>query len=123
MKIWREPFDHKKHSDFTFAWVGGSLHGNKDGGVDLSHPKNKPHWVYFVTQGDFTFQFQSLDQIKIYVEYFRKKVHPSTIQSGVTLEHYWQRWFERLPPSLSSNRRRPLVLKALERALVHRRQD
>ena len=69
------------------------------GGLPLQPPRDPliRTWVYFVDVAAFTFQFQSLAQMNECLEFFRQKIHPTSIQPDVTLEHYWQRWYERLP--------------------------
>ena len=74
-------------------------------------------WAYFVRVNGFTFEFVSVDQIREALEYCREKVHPARRQPGITLEHYWQRWFERLPKGLLRGKKRDEVVAALERAL------
>jgi hypothetical protein len=71
-----------------------------------------------VREGNFTFQFHSLAQIKECLEHFEAVAHPSTMLPNITLEHYWQRWFERLPTGLRSGRRKIRIIKALRKALT-----
>lgn len=35
----------------------------------------------------------------------------------IYLEHYWQRWFERLPPGVIADSKRARIMKALDRAV------
>jgi hypothetical protein len=110
-KIWKEPLDAKKHKDF--------MTGFQDRGGRPPEPKDKlvPRWVYFVREGDFTFQFHSFSQIREALEYFQKQTHPTSRVAGVAVEHYWQRWYERLPPGLRARSRRTRIIKALQKAL------
>ncbi|MEL6368521.1 MAG: hypothetical protein AAFQ16_11245, partial [Pseudomonadota bacterium] len=93
-KIWKEPLDPDVHRDL--------MSGIGDGGCCIN-TESSDGFVYFVRECSFTFQFASPEQIEIARDYFTRKTHP-----GVTLEHYWQRWFERLPKGLigGSNRTR-----------------
>lgn len=109
-KHWKEPIDPSRHRDFMF--------GSGDGGYPRSAPPDPliPDWAYFVRVNSFTFEFASLDQIRQCLSYCRQKTHPSTRKPGITLEHYWQRWFERLPKGLLRGTKRERVVAALERA-------
>ena len=88
------------------------------GGFPVDPPPDRliAKWVYFVEVASFTFQFQSLDQLRECLEFFNRKVHPTSRQPNVYLEHYWQRWFEKLPQWLFEEPRRVKVVAALERA-------
>jgi len=110
-RIWKEKLDVNKHRDYMQStWIGG---------VPPARPKGNliESWVYFVDVCSFTFQFHSIEQIKECLEYFSQKTHPSSRQSGCELEHYWQRWFERLPQWLYEEAKRQKVVKALTMAL------
>ena len=111
-RIWKEKFDAAKHRDFMTGYQDA-------GGVLSDSPRDNlvRKWVYFVRVVSFTFQFHSLDQIEAARDYFSKTVHPARREAGHDLEHYWQRWFERLPPGLQGGTKRPKILKALEEAL------
>ena len=94
--------------------------GSQDAGGRpvMSAPDNLVEkWAYFVYAASFTFQFQSIVQIKEARQYFSQKIHPARRLPGVTLEHCWQRWFERLPPGLQSDAKRKKVVKALDQAI------
>jgi hypothetical protein len=117
-KIWKEAFDAERHRDYmTTKHLAGWLPGDGRGGVDRAHSFVRPHWVYFVREGDFTFQFHSLEQVQECLDYFEAATHPSSRTPGIDLEHYWQRWFERLPAGLLSGQRRVRIGRALSRAL------
>ena len=115
-KIWKEERkDHwSKHFDLH-AYYGLPGH-------DIS-PDNKlvPVWTYFVEVCGFTFKFGSVAQIEVVLEYYSKKIRPSTRQNTT---HYAferdisQRWYERLPQYLLKESKRIKVVKALENALV-----
>jgi hypothetical protein len=110
-RIWKETFDPDKHRDF--------MSGYQDpGGDPVQGPRDNllQQWVYFVHTASFTFQFHSMDQIEEAIAYFSLKVHPARREPR-NWEHYWQRWFERLPPGLQSEAKRRKILKALEKAV------
>jgi hypothetical protein len=88
------------------------------GGAPVDGPRDRliEKWVYFVEVASFTFQFQSLDQLRLCLKFFEQKVHPSSRRPEIYLEHYWQRWFERLPQWLFEEAKRAKVITALERA-------
>ncbi len=111
-KFWREPLDPRVHRDMMVSTLGGNpVHAPADRLI--------PAWVYFVRVQSFTFQFVSLDQLREALRYCEQSPRPSTMRSGITLEHYWQRWFERLPPRLLRGRHREVVVSGLRRALEH----
>ena len=91
------------------SWVGGLYPKSPQDNLIES-------WVYFVNVCSFTFQFQSLDQLEQCLRYFSQKIHPSSRLPDVELEHYWQRWYERLPIWLSEEPKRQKVIKALQKA-------
>ena len=74
--------------------------------------------VFFVAVSGFTFQFANLDQLRECLDWFRTKIHPSSRLPDFTLEHYWQRWHERLPKGITKEPKRQKVVKALENALT-----
>lgn len=94
--------------------------GVGDGGSPIQPPKDNliTHYVYFVEVVSFTFQFSSIAQIYEALEYCKQKTHPSTMKSGIFLEHYWQKWYERLPKGLLKGTKRGKVIKALEKAIL-----
>lgn len=88
------------------------------GGLWSKRPSDRliEKWGYFVDVASFTFEFQSLDQLRECLIFFRQKIHASSRQPDVKLEHCWQRWFEKLPLWLFEEPKRVKVLAALERA-------
>ena len=111
-RIWKEKLDPERHRDF--------MTGAQDaGGIPVAPPKDNliDRWVYFVETSDITLQFHSTDQIRIATDYFSRKTHPSRRKPSIHLEHYWQRWFERLPAGIHKDSRRKKILKALEQAM------
>ena len=91
------------------------------GGATIE-PVESPHFddrrMYFVAVSGFTFQFVSLDQLRECLDWFRQKIHPSSRLPNVTIEHYWQRWYERLPKGLTKESKRKKIIVALENALL-----
>lgn len=108
---WSEPLDAERHRDFMSTYHAG--------GVPIEPPRDRliERRVFFVEAAGFTFQFASLEQIRAALGYFEQRVHSGSRRPGVELEHYWQRWFERLPQWLSEEPRRARVVSALSRAL------
>ncbi|MEO1481352.1 MAG: hypothetical protein AAFU77_04550 [Myxococcota bacterium] len=109
-KIWKEALDLKVHRDF--------MRGAGDGGCDID-PETSDGWVYFVRECSFTFHFATRTQIRIALEYFSRSTHPSSRLPDVTLEHYWQRWYERLPKGLNGGTKKDRIVRALTRAVEH----
>ncbi len=90
-------------------------------GHDISPDKKLvPVYTYFVRVCGFTFQFGSVAQIDAALDYFKKKLHPSSRMPNyewLKFERYWvQRWYERLPGYLRQESKRQKVVKALEEA-------
>ena len=108
-RVWLELFDPKQHADFmSTSHIGGVLPEKRNNLL--------PRKVLCVEVCSFTFQFLSEPQLQEAISYFSKKTHPSTREYNNGLEHYWQKWFERLPPGLVSNGKRQKVLAALQKA-------
>lgn len=109
-KHWKEKTNPEQHVDYMST--------NHVQGLSVQNSPEKGEWVYFVRECSFTFQFVSLNQLKIAKEYFSVKIHPSTKRFNNGLEHYWQSWYERLPAGLTGGTKRERILKALEKALL-----
>lgn len=107
---WREPLDPNRQVEH--------LRTHNIGGTPPDAPPDPlvERWVYFVTACSFTFQFQSVAQIEECLDFFARKLHPTSRRPGVTLEHYWQAWHERLPRWLFAEPKRAKVVKALRAA-------
>ncbi len=74
-------------------------------------------YVYFVRVCSFTFEFHSIEQIKLCLAYFDKKIHLSSrIDIGGADSWEVQRWYERLPMYLLEEPKRLRVVKALTSA-------
>lgn len=72
--------------------------------------------VYFVRECGFTFQFQSIEQLDETVRFLEVSVHPSSRVPNDTCEHWYHRWFERLPAGLTARPMAERILRALRRA-------
>jgi hypothetical protein len=110
-KIWKEEFDSLRHSNRM--WVVDSVPDPKANFIS--------RWVLFVRVCSFTFEFHSLKQIEACLEYYSRKIHPSS-RLPVYTENYgdhWeaQRWYEQLPMYLLEGPKRQKVVKALASAL------
>jgi len=109
-KFWREEVDPARHRDF--------MSGYQDSG-GLPVDAARLQWVYFVRECGVTLQFVSLDQLREAREYFALSRLPASRRGGIGSEHYWQRWWERLPAGLVRAPKKRKMLAALEGALAH----
>lgn len=111
-RFWKELLDVERHTDHmsTLAVGGNPVARPADNIVE--------RWVYFVEVCSFTFQFVSLKQIEECLFTSSQKIHPSSIEPNVTLEHYWQSWEQRIPLWLFEEPRRQKIVNALQRALI-----
>ena len=109
---WIEKLDPERHADFMSTTHVGGLP------VDSPRSNLEDRLVYFVAVAGFTFQFVNIDQLRDCLKWFRDKIHPSSRTPDVELEHYWQRWYERLPKGITKEPNRQKVVAALERALT-----
>jgi hypothetical protein len=110
-RMWKEPFDPDRHHDHRERGVGPHGAGPATG------------WAYFVEVCGFTFEFMSLDHIRAALEYYSRKIHPSSRlpeYTNTNLCHErgeWQPWWGRVPLYLQEEPKRVKVVKALEKAL------
>ena len=93
--------------------------------------KTKTHWPneltpsyhYYVEVCQFTFNFQTIEQIKETRDWFSQKIHKSTRLPDtlwLRAEHdVAQRWYERLPARIKKASKRARVVAALEQAVNH----
>jgi hypothetical protein len=108
---WKERLDptrHVRHMDNRHI---GGLPAASTG------DKMEARWVYFVEACGFRFEFQSVGEAGECLRFFSEKIRPSSREPGHGLEHYWQRWHERLPLWLFEEAKRRRVVVALERAI------
>jgi hypothetical protein len=111
MKLWKEPFDPARHQDRmdSFGHVGHATD---------PHRSLRPHWIYFAEVAGFTFVFMSLDQVRECLGYFERRLHPSSRVDIGAADHWeMQRWYDRIPGHLKSDRDRPNVVRALKALL------
>jgi hypothetical protein len=108
---WYEMLDPERHRDFMSTTHVGGLPPDP---VDRLVGRQ----VYVVRAAGFTFQFMDLGHLREALAHFRKRVHPSSREAGIELEHYWQLWYERLPQWLFAEPRRVRVVSGLSRALA-----
>jgi hypothetical protein len=111
MKIWKELFDPGRHQDRmdSFKHIGHAAD---------PHRSIREHWVYFAEVSGFTFEFMSLDQVRECLAYFEQRLHPSSRVDIGSAEHWEvQRWYERIPGQLKSDRDRPEVVRTLSALL------
>jgi hypothetical protein len=85
------------------------------------HGALDPHRVYFAQVEGFTFEFHSVDQVRACLDFYRRKISPSSrvSSSEIGSADHWemQRWFERLPGELRRDSKRTRVVAALEQAV------
>ena len=108
-KHWKEPVDPERHRDFMST--------SSVGGIPVN-PKKTDGFVYFVRECGFTFQFANLSQLETALAYFAERLHAPTRAWNNGLEHFWQKWFERLPAGLNGGPKREKIQKALALALA-----
>ncbi len=83
-------------------------------------------WSYAVHVCSFTFYFRSLEEIQEYLDYFSKKIHPSSAGWAGDRRTYLnvgdhsdrQTCFDRLPLYLQERPKRQRVIRALQKALA-----
>jgi hypothetical protein len=110
-QIWSEPFDGHKHQNQMLE-VESSTSDYYRAPTLLQRP------VYFVRVCSFTFEFHSLQQIQACLDYYARKIQPSSRQHIGAADHWeCERWFERLPLFLREESKRQRVVKALRDAL------
>jgi hypothetical protein len=110
-KIWSEPFDGLKHQN-QMQEVESSTSDFYRAPSLLQRP------VYFVQVCSFTFQFHSVKQIQACLDFYAKKIQPSSRRDIGSADHWeCERWFERLPLFLREEPKRQRVIKALRDAL------
>ena len=106
-KIWKEQFDPTRHQ-------------NRMDSKSVAHrpiANFVPTWVYFVRVCSFTFEFHSVAQIDDCLDYYARKLRPSSRLNIGAADHWEvQRWFERLPMYLAEEPKRQRVVRALTSA-------
>jgi len=121
-RIWSEPYSSKRHAAPMPAHLGG-------GAARARHHRSStlfPHRVVLVNVCSFTFVFHSAEEIRACLDYYSRKVHPSSRSAAaawavargeVTWRWEVERWYERLPLYLRKETKRSRVIIALQRAL------
>jgi hypothetical protein len=109
---WREKRDETRHTD----WMSTT----HIGGVPAEKPTVSliETWSYFVEVCGFRFEFVALDQLRECLAFFTVKHHGPNRLPEVSVEHYWQRWYERLPSGMLASTKREKIAKALRSALA-----
>ena|SRR5437016_5814501 len=120
--IWTEVYDPKKHADkmYDASHIPGVPREQY-----WRHPTLQRYPVYFVRVCGFTFEFHSLEQLRICLRFFSQKTRPSSRIgfSATDRQIHWLHWvaqrcFERLPMYLLEERRRVRIVPALKQALA-----
>ena len=109
-QIWKEKLNTDIHRDY--------MRGHQDaGGLPIQPPKDNliQVWIYFVKAGRYELQFTSEEDLDVAIAYFSHKIHSTSRLPNNKLEHYWQRWFERLPSGIHRDPSRTRILNTLYR--------
>jgi hypothetical protein len=110
-QIWSEPFDGLKHRD-QMSGVESSTSDHYRASTLLQKR------VFFVRVCSFTFQFHSLQQVQACLDYYDRKLQPSSRCNIGAMDHWeCEHWFEKLPLFLREEPKRQKVIKALRNAL------
>jgi hypothetical protein len=115
-RFWREPYTEEKARHI-------GIH-DYESALILGSPGTQ--WIYYVEVCKFTFAFFSLAMILEYLDYYSRKLLPSSrlhyppfsMGAPPAVNSEGQTRFERLPLRLRKEPRRQRVVKALQRALV-----
>ena len=118
-KIWTEPYDATRHQNRMWEVDGATAPSSRADARTLL-----PRAVHFVRVCSFTFEFHSLEQIRVCLAYYERKLQATSrlpVESGDYGgdQSETQRWFERLPLYLREEPKRRQVVKALRAAMVH----
>jgi hypothetical protein len=110
-QIWSEPFAWTKHQNQMEGLASSTTDHHRA-------PTLLQRQVYFVRVCSFTFQFHSIQQIQACLDYYDRKIQPSSRVDIGAADHWeCERWFERLPLFLHEESKRQRVVKALRDAL------
>ena len=115
-KHWKEPYTIE-------AARSAGIHGSEN--CLILGDTNAP-WIYYVDVCSFRFVFFSLGMIRDYIDFYQRKILPTSRFSGASPFSDGpaasigdgQSPFERLPGYLRKGSKRLTVVKALERALA-----
>jgi hypothetical protein len=108
MRIWKDKYE---------AWASRNFDGMSY--RQCLHSANQPEDVLFVRVCSFTFAFMSVEEVQEYLDYYSKKIHPSSARPALPKSGWeYQTQFERLPFYLREEPKRQQVVKALSRAIA-----
>lgn len=116
-KIWWEPFTGQSGPMDEVGRPPG--HQRYWRARTLEHPR-----VLFVRVAGFTFVFHTAEQLRVCLDFYQRKLHPSsrapvevaTGADGEVQRVPLERWYERLPLYLREEPKRQRVIAALEEA-------
>ena len=119
-KIWWEPYRGQPNP------IGWEVGGPPPSEGRTHAPTLESRRVLFVRVAQFTFVFHTLAQLQACLEFYQRKLQPSSrsaarAQAVASGEVAWrlevERWYERLPLYLREESKRVQVVAALEDAL------
>jgi hypothetical protein len=111
VKFWKERFDLSRHKDQMDSLVHVQY-------ATDPHASIRTHWIYFAEIAGFTFEFMSLDQVRECLAHFEQRLHPSSrLDIGSADSWEVQRWYERIPGHLQSDRDRSDIVRVLSALL------
>jgi hypothetical protein len=126
-RFWKEPYSLERALELGIRdWENAPVVGvpNREW---MGNPEFRawPQWIYHVEVCGFTFAFFSLEMIREYLDFYSRKVVPSSRFYGLSPFSHGpaasvgdgQTRYERLPLRLRQGPKRVRVVKALERAL------
>ena len=126
-RIWKEPYSLRRAQELGIHDFEGAAVLGVPNYEWVRNPEFRawPEWIYYVEVCRFTFAFFSLEMIREYLDFYSRKILPTSRFYGVSPFSGGpaasigdgQTRFERLPLRLRQESRRVRVVKALERAL------
>jgi hypothetical protein len=122
-RIWSEPYSSRRHAAPMPRAMGSGLALDRH----FRNPTLVPHRVVLVQVCGFTFTFHTVEEVRACLEYYLRKILPSSrsaaaaaaVRSGeVAWRLQVERWYERLPLHLRKETKRVRVVSALQEALA-----
>lgn len=110
-KIFRKQVAIKKH-----VLTVPQMNGNRRERSRRVYPRTHVCEIYVVQVCGFEFRFYDAEDVSEYIDWFSKKIHPSTRCSSFGDHWEAQTKFTMLPGFIKSGSRRERVLKALMKA-------
>jgi hypothetical protein len=108
VKIWKD-----KYKDWATREFDGMRYR------PYRYSSNPPENVLFVRVCSFTFAFFSAEEIQSYLDYYSKKIHPSSARPNLPTSGWeYQTVFDELPLYLREEPKRKQVVKALTMAMA-----